>query len=193
MNERDTARAAGAAIATGAATLVPLPFVDDWITARSRRELVAAALRAHGRTFHVRELRALYQDGGSLIGLPWRIAKGLVLVPVKKLFRSVFFVLGLRSVALAVGRTLALGHVVDRQIRLGMFRNDDSAAARADQARRLRRALDRAYSGVDDRLVRRVANLALERARGAHGGDGEIEGFLAELDRKVDQALADIP
>lgn len=190
--DHKTTRAAGAAIATGAATVVPLPFVDDWITARSRRELVAAALRAHGRTFHVRELRALYQDGGSLLGLPWRIAKGLVLLPVKKVFRSVFFVLGIRSVALAVGRTLALGHVVDRQLRLGMFRDDDSAAARADQARRLRRALDTAWQGIDDRLVRRIANLAIARARGAQGADTEIEGFLAELDRKVDQALAGI-
>lgn len=196
MVDERTAVQAGAAVATGAATLLPLPFLDDWILARSRRQLIASALVAHGRTFPATELRALYQDGGSWLGLPWRIAKSVALMPVKKLFRSVFFVLGLRAVALAVGRTLALGHTVDRQLRRGGFREDSSTAVRADEARRLRRALDHAWQGIDERLVKRIANQALERARGERGArvdTAEIEGFLAELDRKVDQALADIP
>lgn len=188
----DRASQAGAAVVTGAAALLPVPFVDDWLAARSRRHLIERALRSQGRSFPARELRALYQDDGSWLGLPWRVVKGLMLVPVKKLFRSVFLVLGVRDVALAVGRTLALGHTVERQLRFGMFREDAAPAVRADEARRLRRALDHAWQGIDQRLVQRAANLALERVRGGAKDAGEIEGFLAELDRRVDQALAGI-
>lgn len=193
MSGPGAATQAGAAVATGAAALLPVPFLDDWIMARSRRQLVQAALRAEGRSFAARELRALYEDGGSWVGLPWRIVKGVALMPIKKLFRSVFLVLGARAVALEVTRTLALGHTVHRQLRQGWFRDEHSAAVRADEARRLRRALDRALQGIDERWLRQVANLVLDRVRGAALEPTAFAGFFAELDTHVDRALSERP
>lgn len=183
---------AGAAVATGAARFIPLPFVDDWVASFSRRQLVASVLKRHGRCFATSDLKGLYDDGGSLLGLPFRVAKGLVLAPIKKLFRTVFFVFALRDVALAVGKTVALGHTLDRALGLGGFRDDDTRAQRRDEARRLRKALDVAYAKIDERLVRRAANALVDRVKQQPTNDADIEGFLEELDRRVDQALLEI-
>ncbi len=188
MSNADRLVHAGAAVATGAARFVPLPFVDDWLAALSRRQLVASILKRHGRTCATRDLKHLYDDGGSLLGLPWRVAKGLVLAPIKKVFRTVFFVFALRDAALTVGKTIALGHTLDRALRLGAFRDDASRAERRDEARRLRKALDVAYTNIDERLVRRAANALIESVKQRPAHDADLEGFLEELDRRVDQA-----
>ncbi|MCC7073777.1 MAG: hypothetical protein IT383_20880 [Deltaproteobacteria bacterium] len=192
MSNADKLVHAGAAVATGAARFIPLPFVDDWVATLSRRQLVASILKRHGRQFATSDLKQLYDDGGSLLGLPFRVAKGLVLAPIKKLFRTVFFVFALRDVAMAAGKTVALGHTLDRALGLGAFRDEDTRAHRRDEARRLRKALDSAYAKIDERLVRRAANALIDRVKKVPTHDDDIEGFLAELDRRVDQALLDV-
>jgi hypothetical protein len=194
----------GAAIATGVSSVVPVPLVGDWIVALSRKRVAQNLLKQHGRTFDVKDLALLYGDGWSWLGLPFRLVKGLVLAPLKKLLRLLFVALAVRDVALNVGRTLALGHTLDRMLGSGALRDDDSAAERHHEAERLRRAFDKAFGGIDERLVRRAV-AALRRqvglaARGvvgtvdvSDGADGEVVGFLAELDRRVDHALLGLP
>jgi hypothetical protein len=194
----------GAAIATGVSSVVPVPLVGDWIVALSRKRVAQTLLKQHGRTFDVKDLALLYGDGWSWLGLPFRLVKGLVLAPLKKLLRLLFVALAVRDVALNVGRTLALGHTLDRMLGSGALRDDDSAAERHHEAERLRRAFDKAFGGIDERLVRRAV-AALRRqvglaARGvvgtvdvSDGADGEVVGFLAELDRRVDHALLGLP
>lgn len=194
----------GAAIVTGVSSVVPVPLVGEWIVALSRKRVAQNLLTQHGRTFDVKDLALLYGDGWSWLGLPFRLVKGLVLAPLKKLLRLLFVALAVRDVALNVGRTLALGHTLDRMLRSGALRDDDSAEQRRHEAERLRRAFDKAFGGIDERLVRRAV-AALRRqvglaARGvvgtvdvSDGADGEVVGFLAELDRRVDHALLGLP
>jgi hypothetical protein len=191
-----------AAVVTGVSSIVPVPFLGDWLVARSRHEVVKRALRRHGRTFAVADLVAFYDDPFSWLGLPWRFMKGLVLAPIKRLLRMLFVVLAVRDVALSVGRTLALGHTLDRMLRTGSFKNDDSVATRRHEAERLRKAFDEAFRGVDERVVRRaMAALRQQVGRAARGdrsavdvsADREMVEFLAELDRRVDHALLGRP
>jgi hypothetical protein len=183
-------QATGAAVVVGASRLLPLPLVDDWIASLSRRQLAKAILRRHGRRFAVSDVGAVYNDG-SLLGLPWRMVKSLLLFPVKKILKPLLPFLLVRDLGLAVGRTLAFAHTLDRQLRLGLLRDDDDKATRKDQARRLRQALDTAWRGIDQRLVRRAVAGVVQKAR-RQEPSAELEGFLAELDRRVDQALAGI-
>lgn len=184
----------GAAAVVGASTFVPLPLVDDWIASLSRRQLVRAALRRHGRTFVVRDVKPLYDVGGSLLGLPWRIAKGIILAPINKVLKKVLVVFAARDLALAMGKTIALGHILERELKLGAFRDSDTREQRRDQATRLRKALDAALKDVDVRLLTRAAQALIARARGRQDGrsDVEIEGFLAEIERRVDQSMAGV-
>lgn len=192
MSMKDHLPGASAAVVVGATQFVPLPFVDDWIASFSRRQLVKNILAKHGRTFPLQDLGALTDDG-SWWGLPWRMAKNLALFPVKKLLRPFAPILLARAVALAVGRTLALAHTLDRQLAFGRLRDDDDAVSRRDQARQLRKALDQAWAKIDQRLITRTVKsiaLALQRKTPV---EGEMEGLLAELDRRVDLVLAGLP
>jgi hypothetical protein len=181
----------------GASTFIPLPLVDDWVASLSRRQLVAGALKRHDRTFPVGELKPLYTQGGTIWGLPFRFVKGLVLLPFNKILKKLLVVFAVRDVGLAVGKTIALGHTLERQLNLGMFRNDDSPATRRHDATRLQKAFSGAYQGIDQRIVLRAAKVLVTQLRqkvdpDADASQRDVEGFLEELDRRVDQRLHDV-
>lgn len=187
---------AAAAAIVGASTFIPLPLVDDWVASRSLRRLVARALERHDRTFEVGEVKPLYAGGGTLWGLPFRFAKSLVLLPFNKILKKVLVVFAVRDVGLAVGKTIALGHTLERQLHLGMFGNDDSPGTRRHDAERLHEAFDAAYKGIDQRMVLRAAKVLVTQLRrkadpdaDADASQRDVEGFLQELDRRVDQRL----
>ncbi len=190
----------GVAVAGGVATFVPVPFLGDWLVSRSRRQLVERVLRRHGRTYPVSAIKPFYDEGwGAIWLMPFRIVKGLVISPIKRMLRTVFFILGIRDVVLTVGLTLAMAHVLDRMLRTGSLRDDDDAGERRLHAERLRKATIVAYGGIDQRVVK-AALAALGRVvrQGTLGvidvGDvgkdgGAVSAFLAELDDRVDKAL----
>jgi hypothetical protein len=180
----DRASALGAVTLAASASLVPLPLLDDWLASWSRRHLVAKALARHGRTFSVRDLRALYNIGGTLWGLPWRFAKGVVLAPIKLALRVLLVWFAARDVALAVAQTLALAHILDRELRAGRFHNHDDAPTRRHDAERLRRALDSALAGIDIRLAQSVA-VRLARRRFGEPAP-ETPSLLQDIERRVD-------
>ncbi len=162
---------ARAALLTGLALLVPVPFLDDWLAERARRDLVGALLARHGRAPDaVTRARALWADpGGCLsgcLGLPLR----LLLAPIKKLLKTLFFVLALRSAAMAIGRTLALGRTVERCLAAGRLAGGPAPAAPPDplarEAARVRLAFDRAFAGTDRHALRQALVLALRGVRG---------------------------
>ncbi|MDP2340002.1 MAG: hypothetical protein Q8O67_03505 [Deltaproteobacteria bacterium] len=184
----------GSAVVVAASTFFPLPVVDEWIASVSRKQLVARALQRHGRTFAIGDVKPLYNHG-SLWNLPWRIAKGILMAPINKVLKKVLFVFAIRDLVLAMGKTIALGHTLDRELRLGAFRDDDKPAFRRDAAARTKQALDHALSGVDRRLLQRAARAAIAQARKKPNDAAavdDVEGFLAEIDRRVDEHLGRI-
>jgi hypothetical protein len=180
----------GPAAVVAASTFVPLPLVDDWIASLSRRQLVRSALRRHGRTYVVNDVKPLYDVGGSLLGLPWRIAKGIIMAPINKVLKKVIVVFAARDVALAIGKTIALGHILERELSLGAFKNEATRDERRDEAERLRKALDVALKDVDFRLLQRAATSIMARARKQPAPTEDVQGFLADIEKRVDQAMA---
>lgn len=149
------------ALFTGLAVLVPVPFLDDILVGRSRAHLVAGLLKLHGRDTDPRRLRPLWSGGGCLSGCLLFPLK-LIIWPLKKLLKTLFFVLTLRSAALQIGRTMALGRQVDRQLRAGKLA--PSAATPPDpltaEATRARVAFDLAYAGIDRVVLLRALEVA---------------------------------
>ncbi len=187
----------GVALATGVATFVPIPFLGDWLVARSRRHLVERLLRRHERSYPATAIKPFYDEGwGALWLLPIRFVRGLVLAPIKRLLRTIFLVLGIRDVILTMGLTLAMAHVLDRMLKTGSLRDDDDPKQRRAFAERLRKATATAYGGVDHRLVRAaLTSIGKTVSRSTlsvvdvsdHGG--VIDAFLSDLDDRLDKAL----
>lgn len=85
-----------------------------------------------------------------------------------------FFFLGIRAAALEVGRTLAIGRVVDRRLRAGHLQGGPPPQPPAPdpvalEAVQLRAALDRAYAGVDRMALASLFGALLRGARAAPG------------------------
>lgn len=207
---------ARAALLTGASTFVPIPFADEWVLVKARRDMMAALLRRADRSYAVDHVKPLYDEpSGSLLLLPFRLAGKLVLVPVRKALRAVFVVFAVRAAALQVGKTLALGAVVERLLARGLLRDEPSARA---QAKAIRAAFEEAFAGSDVRalqdaakkaveLVRRKPKATRESVAQALVGDAEpapdaqgevehvlkepqVQGFLDDLTRRVVEGLA---
>ena len=185
---------AGATAVVVSARFVPVPVVDNWVASFARRQIVQMLLRRHGRRCATGDLAAVYDDG-SIWGLPWRMVKNVVMFPVKKLLRPLLPVLLARDLGLAVGRTIALAHVVDRQLRLGMFRDDDSKKERRAQAQRLRAAFDASFKGIDQRALRQAVGSVMARVRPSTAPQSEspeMQSLLSALDAAIDRHLADL-
>ena len=185
-----TGRRVGHAVVVGAATLFPIPVVDEWIAATSRRQLVNFTLRRHGRTFQTSDVRPLYSHG-SWWSLPWRIVKGVVMAPINKVLKKILFVFAIRDLVLAVGKTIALAHTLERELERGGFRDDDPPAVRTAAAARVKQALDHALTGVDRRVLQRAGRAVLKQLNKKEdaAAAADVEGFFAEIDRRVDEHL----
>lgn len=153
------------AVLRGACCFVPIPFLDDLLADRAKALMVGRLLGRHGRTLRSRDVKPLWATPGSgcllgCLGLGFR----LILKPLKILLKTIFFVLMLREVALAVGETWLLGRTLDLELRDGRFPDAESAEQRQAQATRVRAAFDEAYAGSDVDLLARIFRMALSHS-----------------------------
>lgn len=84
---------------TGAYEFIPLPFLDDWLINRQRKGMVEAILERRGITYDEKVPRIFVDSGRSLFGKMGSLTSGIVMKPLKKLFRTVFFWLTARNAA----------------------------------------------------------------------------------------------
>jgi hypothetical protein len=149
-----------AGIVSAAGRFVPVPFVDDIVRTQCRKFVMKRTLAAHGRSELYPELEALY-DGGSkgfisgALGTTARAARKLLLFPVRKV---VAIATSARGVPLEVMRVVLLGRTLDRRLRQGEFTAADAV--------RLRTAFEKAFAGMDLRVVRAALKDALAGVSG---------------------------
>src|SRR5687767_2663958 len=79
------------AVLVGLTPLIPVPFVDDVVEGALVRRFVGALSASRGVTLSDAEVRAL--SFGSDGGVFKKIARGVFVYPLKKLFRKTFFFL----------------------------------------------------------------------------------------------------
>lgn len=149
-----------AAIVSAAGRFVPVPFVDDMVRTQCRKFVIKRTLAAHGRSELYPELEALYDGGkkgvvGGVLSTTGRVTRKLLLFPVRKLAA---IATSARGVPLEILRVVLMGRTLDRRLREGQFEATD--------ALRLKAAFDRAFAGMDLRVVRAALSDALAGVSG---------------------------
>lgn len=107
-------RVGSATLQTAAVQLLPVPFVDDWLTGRVRRRLVRRALEERNITFDG-EVPAILATHRTL-SLKERMRNatvGLAVKPLRKAFRTVFLWLTARAAVRAAVDTYLLARFVN--------------------------------------------------------------------------------
>jgi hypothetical protein len=99
------------AVLAGLTPLIPVPVVDDLAKNYFRRRLVRRLAEAHGRALAPADAEALAaeRETGCLTGC----AGTLLLYPLKKVFRKIFFVLEWKRAVDLASRTYHFGYLVD--------------------------------------------------------------------------------
>lgn len=217
-------------VMSGLCSIVPVPFLDDVLLKRVRRGLVHRLLEAHGSDLNLESIKPVYAGPSrgclaTVVGLVFSAIKKLI----KKLVKTVFFFLAIRSAALEMVETFLLGRTVDRYLDRGYFKNTSDPGA---QVLRFREAFEAALSGSDRRILARGMRQVWSQAGGMktvakafagkfkqgseedeiqpedlppeqreaveQGGRDlekemtrkEVREFLAEFDKRFDEALA---
>jgi len=141
----------------GLCLMVPVPFLDEWLAMRVRKHMVGAVARLHGRQYDAVDLAPLYRGPEKgCIGMGLGIAIALVMKPIKKLLRTIFFVFAIRTAANTVAETLLLGRAVDRHLKRGEFPDASTPKARLREARAMQVVFADLVAHTDLQLLRHV-------------------------------------
>ncbi len=176
---------ARSALFAGLCLLVPVPFLDEILAERARRHMLSSLLALHGSSTPPRQLKPLWAGlargcFGGVLGLVGK----LLIWPIKKLLRTVFFFLAARAAAMEISRCYLLGHSVDRLLREGRL-----AGPRAEQqAIEAARAFETAFRHVDRRFVATAGSQLLSALRGVGAGTVRaVRDLMKHLPESQDQ------
>jgi hypothetical protein len=103
------------AVLTGLTPLIPVPLLDDLVKSYFRKRLVRSLAASAGRALSGEELEALTSEGegGCLRGC----VVSVIVYPLKKLFRKIFFFLEWKRAVDLTSRTYHFGHLVGHALR----------------------------------------------------------------------------
>jgi hypothetical protein len=150
------------AVLVGLTPLIPLPFLDDLAQQHFERRLIARLLREHQippDDDHASALAApLPSPHGAVLGC----LLTLVLYPLKKLFRKLFFFLEIKRAIDLVSTTYSLGYALDHVLGAGLYVPGGPLAPVE-----LRGALERALARVGTSPIEMAVRSALVASRGA--------------------------
>lgn len=182
-------------VSTGAYEFLPVPFLDEWLIKRQRRGMVENILTKRGISFEAEAPAILVGGGRTLLARLGSMSRGLILKPLRKIFRSVLFWLTARSAA----RTAMVTYFLARFLHhpglvpadAGDRLTEERARFLADVFREVSKSIDlRAVSGT----FRQLAGL-FARSKKATGDEvsqtieKSAPGFIAEFDAMVSEKL----
>ncbi len=103
------------AVLTGLTPLIPVPLVDDLVKGYFRKRLVRSLASSAGRVLSAEELDALAseREGGCLRGC----VVGVLVYPLKAVFRKLFYFLEWKRAADLTSRTYHFGYLVGHALR----------------------------------------------------------------------------
>lgn len=137
------------AVLIGLTSLIPVPFVDDWIGNVFRRCLVYELGKAHGQMFTDDQLTLLTTaDKRSFLG---GCLYTLLVYPTKKILRKLFFIVEWPRAIHQVSLAYYDGYLLDYALTQGWYTPGDPQAAAA-----LRAAIQRTRTGANTKLVQQT-------------------------------------
>ena len=157
------------AVLSGLALLIPIPFVDDMVVDYFRRRLVRRLGEEHGITLADADVRAL-SDDPSTGCLPGCLGS-VLLYPLKKILRNIFFFLELKRVGDLVSTTYHRGLMLDWVLAEGRLGPKSAVEVRA--------AMDAVLAETPVGPVQYAVRGALDQSKGA------LKGAVAILQRAL--------
>lgn len=186
----------GISFGTGASEFIPVPFLDEWVINKQRRALVGSILSKRGITFKKNVPALLTGSGRTWIGRLGSMARGLVLKPLKKLFRTVLFWIAARNAARTAMATYFLARFLQHP---GIVPAGAAQHLTEERARFLGQVFREVAAGIDMRAAKgafkQIVGL-FKRSKPASADElsKAIEraspGFVAEFDSMLDEKLS---
>jgi hypothetical protein len=148
-------RVAFLAVASGLTPLIPVPFLDDYALRQTREGMVRQILREHGLPAPDKAVGVLAGShvGTSLGGAVKGFFKGVLLFPVQKIFRKVFFVLWVKDCVDMASLSLHHGFLLTHAVARGDL---DAASLNGDMPGKVHDAIVAACAQVDSRPINQI-------------------------------------
>jgi len=149
-----------AGIVSAASRFIPVPYAEEVVRYRCRRFVVSRTLSANKSSVSADTILAYYDTDGFFNSWTSKILRApfnLLLFPIRKTVRIVTSV---RNVPLEIIQIVLLGRTLDRCLQA------QSPTLDAPTAKRMRKAFDEAFSGMDFYVVRAALIDALKSVSG---------------------------
>ncbi|MGE9267683.1 MAG: hypothetical protein ACQKBY_06265, partial [Verrucomicrobiales bacterium] len=182
-------------LGTGAYAFIPLPFLDDWLIKRQRRKMAQAVLESRGISYDRKAPRLIVEEDRPLFARLGSLMKGLVMKPLKKLFRTVLIWLTAKNAA----RTVMVSYFLARFLHHPALLPADAGRHLSEERARF---LSTVFHEVSEDIDVRAAKDALQQliklfARSNKRSTQEIgetiekaaPNFIAEFDALVSERL----
>ena len=179
-------------VLTGLTPLIPVPFADDLAKAYFRRRLIRTLAEAHGLALSRDTQDALSEEGPS--GCLGGCATQLLLYPLKKIFRKVFYFLEWKRAVDLTSYTYHYAYLIDYALGAGLVggREDKRSAAevRAAVEKSCREAPIKPVEGAVSAAFRQSKSVLISAVRLLEGSLKRIGGRPDE--EKVSKAVGAI-
>ena len=144
------------AVLTGLTPLIPIPIVDDLVKSYFQRRLVRRLARVYAINPPEQEVKTLADDpsSGCLAGC----LGGALLLPLKLIFRKVFFFLEWKRAVDTVSRTFHQGYLLDCAMQAGWYPHQRNAVD-------VRGAIDAVCREVGTGPIERAVRLTFAQSR----------------------------
>jgi len=142
-------------VASGLTPLIPVPFLDDYALRQTREGMVRQILREHGLPAQDKAVQVLAGShvSTSLGGHVKSFLKGVLLFPVQKIFRKVFFVLWIKDCVDMASLSLHHGFLLTHAVERGDL---DAATLMGDQPGKVHDAIVAACAEMDARPINQI-------------------------------------
>lgn len=169
----------------GLTPFIPVPFVDDYVKNRIQRRMVRRLAIANGIDLSAGDVATLGDDASGT----WRgRILGLALIPVKRVFRKVFFVLGIKGIIDVASIAWHRAFLIDHALASGLC-----APIGKNSATKVRAAIDAVCAEVPVTPLEPALKSAFEGSKHLLGKIGEVFGSIVGRadpnERAVDAAI----
>ncbi|NMO21155.1 hypothetical protein HPC49_28680 [Pyxidicoccus fallax] len=148
-------RVAVLAVASGLTPLIPVPFLDDYALRQTREGMVRQILREHGLPAPEKAVGVLAGShvNTTIGGHVKSLLKGVVLFPVRKVFRKLFFVLWIKDCVDMASMSLHHGYLLTHAVERGDL---DAPSLSGDKPLRVHDAIVAACAEMDARPINQI-------------------------------------
>ena len=148
-------RVAFLAVASGLTPLIPVPFLDDYALKQTREGMVRQILKDKGLPAPDKAVGVLAGShvNTTLSGHVKSFLKAVVLFPVQKVFRKVFFVLWVKDCVDMASASLHHGYLLTHAVERGDL---DAGSLTGDQPMRVHDAIVAACAELDSRPINQI-------------------------------------